>query len=287
MYKTLVLAPSAQYGLLHIGALQYLLDSKLLNVQNIVGSSSGSIIAYLFCIGIYPHAMFKIYVDKISSIFIQSTKINIQNIINDSGLYTNSHIRDILVKITLSKCKDIFTFKKLYEYSKINLVINAYNCTTNQNEYFSHTHSPDMDVIHAVCMSACIPILFKPCIYQGAKYVDGMMGSVFAIDYVVDDMGITDKSVIGIRTKDELLPSTTFVEMVALFLRSRSVVEFRLVHKAYKQYYTLLNIDTPPSDNFGNMFALDKMNYKELYTLFEHGYEFAKNATNTKVLLPT
>ncbi len=285
-FTTIVLTPAGPAGLIHIGAFQYLMDSRHLAVENIVGISSGSIIAYLFCLGIFPHAMFDLYVNKICKVF-SNNKINIKSAIANIGLKNSSVIRDILVEITLQQCGDLFTFKSLHEHSGIHMMISAYNCTKNMNERFSHTHTPDMDVIQAVCMSSCIPLYFEPIVYNGCKYTDGVIGTIYDMEYPVDILGIKDGSIVGIHHKTPLLPSNTLIDMVLMIITTRFSNEFDIIRKAYSEYHTLIHIDDGDGldgiEHF-RRYDVDKMNQAQLYGIFKYGYTFAKNEI-TKILL--
>ena len=286
-FTTLVLTPAGPTGLFHIGAFQYLLDSRVLDVKNIIGISSGSIISYLFCLGIFPHAMFDIYMNKVCKVFSMN-KINIKNAIANIGMKHSSVIRDILVEITLQQCGDLFTFRSLYEYSGVHMVISAYNCTKNVNERFSHIHTPEMDVIQAICMSSCIPLYFEPIMYNGCKYTDGVVGTIYDMEYPVDHLGIKDGSIIGIHHKTPLLPSNTLIDMILLIITTRPSNEFDIIRKAYGKYHTLIHIDDGEGLDgieYFRRYEMDKMNHAQLYAIFKYGYSFAKNEI-AKILLP-
>ena len=78
--------------------------------------------------------------------------------------------------------KDI-TLKELYEKININLSLKTVNITKEKVCYINHINYPTIKIKDAICMSACVPLLFKPFNYNGELYVDGGICGNYPNDY--------------------------------------------------------------------------------------------------------
>ena len=65
------------------------------------------------------------------------------------------------------------TFKELYEYSGIELVITTVRMTGWVVEDFSYKTHPDLSVLDATYMSSSLPFIIKPMKYNDSYYLDG------------------------------------------------------------------------------------------------------------------
>jgi len=76
----------------------------------------------------------------------------------------------------LFKAKNInpnITFIQLYEKTKKSLIITASCLNDKRAYYYSHTTSPNMEILIALRMSISIPVYFVPVKYKGKMFVDG------------------------------------------------------------------------------------------------------------------
>ena len=156
--KYLVLGPSGMgiYGIL--GNLKSI-EERLDLFQEISGSSSGSIIAFMLGVGLS--------IDEISNRLLDidttrlSKSISLRNILNMYGGVCPGISKQILEE--LGGCNP--TFSEL----KIKIHVSSYNLKRSQTEYFSSDTHPNMKVIDAVYRSCSIPFVFG-CLDM---YVDG------------------------------------------------------------------------------------------------------------------
>ena len=79
--------------------------------------------------------------------------------------------------------KPNLTFKELYEYNKLNFIVSAVNISKQKQVYFNHESHPDLEIYKALRMTTCIPIIFKPFLYEGDYYVDGGVIDPCSINY--------------------------------------------------------------------------------------------------------
>lgn len=193
----LVLSGGAVKGLSQIGALHCLESHGLLkDIHTIAGTSAGSMVGLMYCIGYQPMELFKV----LKLIDFKSTKkIETYNIINKYGFDDGSRMILVLEKLMNAKNynKDI-TFKELYKKTNINLIVTGTCVNDKKVYYFSHNNYPKMRVLDAVRISISIPVLFTPVIYENKVFVDGGCMDNFPIHLFNDRLN----NVIGIYVAD-------------------------------------------------------------------------------------
>jgi len=185
-YTTVVISGGALRGFGLLGAIQYIQDREWLrDVHRFIGTSIGAIISYLLCIGYSPT---EIMVNMCqSSLFDKMAKIDTLNVIHGMGAGSFSILHDHLEKMTLSKIKKHVSLGELFTRFGKSLVCCTYNETCERVEYLSHLNHPDMDCLTAIRMSANLPFMFDPFVYQDFSYIDGGVANNFPIDQVGND----------------------------------------------------------------------------------------------------
>lgn len=138
------------------------MESKLVDVKEISGSSAGSILALFLALGMSVDEILNI---SLSLNVPEFVKIRIGSFFNKFGFVDLGPIRKKMVEI----CGCDPTFQEL----DMKIYVSAYCLNTSTTEYFSRDTHPDMKVIDAVCMSMAIPFIFACGTYQGKTYVDG------------------------------------------------------------------------------------------------------------------
>jgi NTE family protein len=159
--KYLVLGPASMGIYSMIGTLKAL-ESKLVDVKEISGSSAGAILALFLALGMS--------IDEILEIALgldipKIVKMDLRSFLIKLGFVKLGPIREKLVEI----CGCDPTFEEL----DMKVYISAFCLNTSTTEYFSRDTHPKMKVIDAVCMSMAIPLIFAYCEYDGKTYVDG------------------------------------------------------------------------------------------------------------------
>jgi predicted acylesterase/phospholipase RssA len=159
--KYLVLGPASMGIFAMIGSLKAL-ESRLVNVKEISGSSAGSILALFLALGMSVDEILEI---SLSLNVPEFVKLRIGSFFNKFGFVDLEPIREKLVSI----CRCDPTFEEL----DAKIYVSAYCLNTSTTEYFSKDTHPNMKVIDAVCMSMAIPLIFSCGKYDGKTYVDG------------------------------------------------------------------------------------------------------------------
>jgi predicted acylesterase/phospholipase RssA len=144
-----------------IGTLKAL-ESKLVDIEEISGSSAGSILALFLAVGMSIDEILNIALSLNVPDFV---KLRIGSFFNKFGFVDLEPIHDKLVEI----CGCDPTFEEL----DMKIYISCYCLNTSTTEYFSVDTYPKMKVIDAVCMSMAIPLIFSSGKFDGKTYVDG------------------------------------------------------------------------------------------------------------------
>lgn len=285
-YTTVVMASGGPSGVYYLGALQYLLNHNLLKCDTIIGTSTGAVIGYFMAIGLHPHDIRKIVIANIQSIVPFTDKINIFKTYQHGGCFSNTRLRKCLIQTTFKYHRTLFTFRTLYEYSKINLIINAFNYTTQRTEYFSHELTPNMSVIAAVCLSSGVPILFEMQEYQKCKYLDGAIGTAFPVHYAIEDLHQDPGTVVGMRCQPGPPGGNTIFDILRNLTNRFVSNEYELMSKIYKDKVLMLNI-TPLKQIQGGdcVFNMNTLDSQGIYDMIDHGYEFTKAAMSEQKIL--
>jgi predicted acylesterase/phospholipase RssA len=181
IYDTIVIGSGAVKGFELLGALQYLYDTNRISPKpKFVGTSVGSILAYLIAIGYSPMEIIgELHVGD----WLEKTgkTYDMSNIMSGKGISTFIYVQEALEHITLAKVGRFLTMKQLYDRTGIELHICTYNITECCIEYITHSSHPDLNCITALRMSSNIPLLFDRFKYDNSYYIDGAFGDSFPI----------------------------------------------------------------------------------------------------------
>lgn len=173
-YNALVLAGGGLKGFGILGGIQYIIDSKKIELKKIhyyAGTSIGAVICYFLAIGYNPIDII-IYCITNEVFDIQEIK-SIDSILKGEGMYDFSVFADHFKKMTLAKLEYIPTLLQLYKQMNKTLFTCTYNITTKKKEYISYHNYPDMSCIDAITLSTSLPFIFNDCIYNENYFIDG------------------------------------------------------------------------------------------------------------------
>ena len=202
MIKCLVFSSGTYEIFLQISGLKSLIDNKKINLEEIecyYGTSAGSLIAVLCCIGIEYDVIYNYIVERP---WHKLLNIDAEKIINS---YQNCGVFD----------KNVFTegFKPLFKLAELSIDINLYDFylktkkklnifSTNTTDFsiknFNYETDPELSLIDAIYMSCSIPIIFKPMKYKNSIFNDGALLCRFPINEAILSGKYTEKEIIGI-----------------------------------------------------------------------------------------
>ena len=185
MIKNLILSSGGIHGYCYLGSFKYLIENDLLNnIENILGTSAGSIFGLLYILGFSLFEIEELLTNILPTQWLDINYTSILKFFEDYGIEEGEKMIKIIKIITNRKLgKPELTFKELYEYSKINFIISAVNVNQQKQIYFSHENYPDMPIYQALRMSTSIPILFKPYKFENELYVDGGIIDPCSVNY--------------------------------------------------------------------------------------------------------
>lgn len=185
MYQQLCISGGGIKGFQILGTLCYIHNNvyDLSKITNFVGTSVGSILCYLLCIGYTPlEIMTKVFNDENLNKF---SKIpDILKFTKEGGCFSFSSIADTLENITLDKIDKFHTLYSLYNELGKKLTIVTYNFSKKQSEFLTYENNPDLPCLTGLQMSSTIPIVFPPLYYQDNIYIDGGLVYNLPIDII-------------------------------------------------------------------------------------------------------
>lgn len=259
--KYLCLGPSSLGGFSILGFLKAI-EHHLSDLEEISGSSSGSMIALFILITKSVTKTFDIFLDvKIKEL----TEYNIENLLNDYGFI--SHVK---IKEYLSKHCDL-TFKELYEKTKIKFYVSAYCVERQTNVYFSVDSHPDLKVVESICMSISVPFLMSSYKFDGYHYIDGgTFESIPMMPFLNKKPSeIICIKILPVHEVSEIIEITNikdFISNVFTTLVNKTQITFN--HNAIIYEIPLVKED-------GNIFDFHGTTYEQKVKLFMKGYHRA------------
>jgi predicted acylesterase/phospholipase RssA len=184
MYSNLVLSGGAFKAISLLGSIKYLENIDILkNFKQFIGTSAGGVIVFFIIIGYTSDDIKEILINEMECL----TNLNIDNItdfLEDFGIEDSSKNKIILKKYLFNKTGlNEITFIEFTKKFGINLIITGSNLTTRELNYFNIDNTPNMNIIDALLITTCLPIINKPIKYNDFLYLDGALYNNFALDY--------------------------------------------------------------------------------------------------------
>jgi NTE family protein len=182
--KNLILSGGGIKGFCFIGALDVLSKNNLLNnIDCFIGTSIGSLIATLLCLG-YTSEELNCLILNFNFKKLEP-RINIDNIFGKYGLDDGKKLIIFIKKcIKMKVNNENITFAELYKLTNKKLIISSTCITDNTIKYFDYNSDPDLPIWLAIRMSVSVPLIFEPVQYNNKLYVDGGILDNFPIQLV-------------------------------------------------------------------------------------------------------
>jgi len=195
--KHLVIAGGGPIGLQFLGALEHLNEQgfwKIEEIESIYATSIGTLIAAFICLK-YDWPTLNTYI--IERPWHDAFKLNGKQIFDafyNKGLF-DKKIIEIAFK-PLLEAKDLsvnITLKELYEYSKIELHLYAFELNKFETADISYKTHPDLLLVQALLMSSALPGVFMPTILDAGCYMDGGVMANYPLSYCLQDHSDQDE----------------------------------------------------------------------------------------------
>lgn len=268
-FDTLVLCGGSGKGIALLGALQYLMDQKIINnINTYVGTSVGTIICFLLIIGYTPIEII-IYMCT-NNILEKVYNFNIVGMINGDGALSFANFQETLERMTIAKIGILPTLNDIYKKYNKTFILTTYNLTKHKVEYLSYEEYPDLPCLTAIRMSSNLPLIFEPYMYNNSQYIDGGVVDNFPID-VVDKM---NNQVLGLNIPYKLKEGDKHKNIIEYIYTLLSIPSSKYLDEKIKTLSDncfIANIECDDLSNFNfNIDSITKLD------IFSSGYNQVK-----------
>jgi len=177
-FDALVLSGGGINGLAHVGCLAGLgIDDVLAGVDTVVGTSAGSLVAAIFCLGLDMREVFRTLY-AMDRRRLGSTANALETVVASFGLDDGRGLETLIRTFV----PPALTFADLLRDRGKTLLITATRLNDGAPVVFGpKTPHADVPIALAVRMSCSIPLVFAAVRYRGALYVDGSVLDNFPI----------------------------------------------------------------------------------------------------------
>lgn len=271
-YVTLCLSGGGNKGLAQLGALHYVHFKEMLNhIRTYVGTSIGSVINLLLCIGYTP---MEIYLEVMELDSIIQGGFSPYNLKTGWGVISIEAFTKNVERFILKKFDNVPTLQELYEITGKRFVVVTCNLTTMKMEYTDYLNFPNRSCIDAIKTSCNIFGVFSHLEIDDNEYIDGGFGDNYPLKYADS---ISTGRVLGICTDGFHslysidLPFFRYVAKALTF----SLIELHRVRRedmGIKNRYTTIDIVVKKSTGVISL-QLDRDDAKEK---FMRGYTTTK-----------
>jgi len=269
MIKNLILSSGGVNGYFFVGGLKYLVENNLLgNLENILGTSAGSLFGFLFLLGFTLDEIEELVIKMTPDHLLNITGESVLSFLEDYGIDNGEKFEKILKIVGKRKLNNPnITFKELYQLTNITFTVSTLNLNKRKLIYFSHKNYPDLEIFKAIRMSASIPILFKPVLFENDFYLDGGAMDPCSLNYFK-----SPKETLALMINGNEMKEINNIKDFLITLMCSPI------QKVAEDYYDKPNIIIYDNkDNEGLNFEIKSEKIAELIKL---GYEITKEEIN-------
>ena len=188
MIKHLVISGGAVAGYNLYGAIKYLKEKNVWNIndiESIYSTSVGSYIAVILSLN-YDNAYIDDYlIMRPWNKLITITSDNLMNFFINKGILKENITMEIIKPLLIAKDLSVdITMLELYNFTNIDIHIYTTNINSSIPETvdISYKTHPNLIVHKALAMSSAIPILFSPVCDGSNCYIDGALFNNFPLN---------------------------------------------------------------------------------------------------------
>jgi predicted acylesterase/phospholipase RssA len=202
--KHIVISGGGPTGLMAYGAIKYLAQQGMWayeNIETIYGTSVGALIGAMLCLKhdwttlddyIIKRPWEKVLVQSLEMFELFACKGMAKLGLLDVVMQPLLESKDLTLAITLSE---------LHARSGISLNLFTMELNTFKKTQLSHVTHPNLPLMDAIKMSACMPILFQPIIRDGCCYIDGGIIANYPLHECMQDTQCKYDEVLGIQNE--------------------------------------------------------------------------------------
>jgi hypothetical protein len=134
------------------------------------------------------------------------------------------------------------TLSELHARSGIALNVFTMELNTFKKTQLSHVTHPDLPLMDAIKMSACMPVLFQPIIRDGCCYIDGGIVANYPLHECMQGTQCKDDEVLGLRNEwnrenegigeqSSLMDYMRFINLQLVRMVNRASPSYSIVHE--------------------------------------------------------
>jgi predicted acylesterase/phospholipase RssA len=169
------------------------------NIKSIYGTSSGAIVGLFICLGYDWDVINKFMIERPWDNLYYIDTERLFNGFKQCGIYNH----EVFIKSykSLFDAKDIsidITLSDFYKLTKIDYHLISFEVNKLQMEDLSHETYPDLKVMDAIHMTACLPIIFTPVLMEEKCFIDGGIILNYPLNLCIDKYPNTDE-IIGVK----------------------------------------------------------------------------------------
>jgi predicted acylesterase/phospholipase RssA len=200
--KHIVICGGGPTGLLSYGAVKHLAEQGFWayeNIETIYGTSIGALIGAMLCLK-HEWTTLDDYLIKRPWEKVITESLEMFELFSCKGMAKLKLLDDIMQPLLESKDLTLATtLAELHAYSGMSLHVFAVELNTFKKVQLSHATHPDLPLMDAIKMSACMPVLFQPIIRDNCCYIDGGILSNYPLNDCLQDTQCSDDEVLGLR----------------------------------------------------------------------------------------
>ena len=202
--KHIVICGGGPTGLLSYGAVKHLAQQGLwthADIETIYGTSIGALIGAMLCLK-HEWTTLDDYIIKRPWEKVVVNSLEMFELFSCKGMAKLKLLDDIMQPLLESKDLSLATtLAEFYAHSSISLNVFTVELNTFQKVQLSHTTHPDLPLMEAIKMSACMPMLFQPIIRDKCCYIDGGIIANYPLQECMRDTLCRADEVLGLRNQ--------------------------------------------------------------------------------------
>ena len=267
--KNLVISGAGTTGIGFLGILKYLDECNILtDISSFTGTSMGSILCFLITIDYSILELIEFC--KYFKFFKLVSQGNLDNLLYNFGFENINKLYYVLKRLTEAKKFDSkITFKEHFEKTKLKLTVCGCCLSDSKTYYFNYDTYPDMEVLLAIKISCCIPLIFEPITFEDKLWIDGGITNNYPINFHDDNIDNT----LGICIFDDCLNKCE-IKPQNITDYIASVFKCIIYSDCYKNVYLYKN-NTIKYNCDISCFSKFNINFNDINDMIENGYNCA------------
>ena len=243
--KHLVIGGGGPTGLILFGLLSRLAQENYWSpdeIQTIYATSFGAIIAVCISLGYNWEDLEDYLVKRPWNKLVDFNLRSCVNAIYSKGLISGDFCRQALIPLLTAKdYEEDITLQQFYKAT--GKEIHMYAVDANQDPLttvdISYKSHPEMKIWEAVTISASVPILFPPCLYEGQCLIDGGILNNYPARSFLNDWPEEAANALGVKLKFEAAETSEGIDEETTIFEFMGVCVKKLIRMVYPDHATL------------------------------------------------